>query len=695
MGKTLSENNLSKLIETIKSNSDSLYVSKSSQNSNEMQTDIDNINSNLNTVVNGLFGGENLLSMQDGGVSTTISESTVRLTSFPSGFNISRSSNESTEEADIQISIPLNRKVYKDETITIFFSISNIAEENTAVSGNIEDINFENGDYKIVKKIEEETSNITLNGNVKFTFDGYEHYTYLVSVNYFTIYFGTEKKTESIKTNINNLTNIASNVNARMVYINRAKLITDESINIPNEYTDLVKINDHKIDITLNDENREVSFYFSTYNTLYTGQIYQLMYNISSSNELETKLYYSGENSKIHMSLDSIERPTNQANYDYNAIHKGVNYFDIMVSQQLSQTNSIKISFSLRSHITEEIKFSISNLFVCIDDITTRNYLTLLRNNQLQNVTLIYMPISTHYDIAPEDKMVLFEELKPKKTSGHTYPDMSIFPEELSPTFFNSYAKAISSDNNYILTEDDIYKIEHLDVSKFQSLCGLFNGFYFPNDSLNLSNWDTKNLKSLRYFFACEKYASVFSSSKLPRINVLNLSNWDVRNVITLAQMFYSNDDVTTDYPVKINKLILNNWKNTENITSTKSMFYGTWIEEVDLSSMDLSYVRDCSYMFQKRYANSSSAQVASLKKLKWGGALNATPIKTNYDSYPVSLDLQRTLLDVENAEIFFNSLSPKTTEGDVVIHMPTTAQGADISIATEKGYTITGITAP
>lgn len=268
------------------------------------------------------------------------------------------------------------------------------------------------------------------------------------------------------------------------------------------------------------------------------------------------------------------------------------------------------------------------------------------------------------------------------RPSGHQYPNVNIYPDFMCPRL-----NVRDNNNNYTISgegfmgcldsvetadgwsQDTIYVIEHLDVSRFQSLYRLFEYCFTTtaNMELDLSGWDVSNVKSFRYLFA-SGYTKVLKK--------LNMSNWDTRKLKDMYDMFSDNNS----YPFKLLELDISGW-NVSNLQSMDYAFYNLKTPVIDLSTWDLSYVSS----FNRTFGGTTSSAGAAYEVVKvlWGGSCNA------------SLDLSITKLTPENAELFFQSLGEKMTNNEVTITMPTTAQGADLSIAEAKGYTITGITQP
>lgn len=270
------------------------------------------------------------------------------------------------------------------------------------------------------------------------------------------------------------------------------------------------------------------------------------------------------------------------------------------------------------------------------------------------------------------------------RPSGHQYPNVNLYPACMFPTINIRYATnnyytqnnvtnvgyldAVATNDGW--SQDDIYTIEHLDVSRFQCLYNLFHSAftsYTANMELDLSGWDVSNVKSFRQLFGVSEREGILKK--------LNLSNWDTRNVLDMRYMFSSN----SSYALKVLDLDISGW-NVSNLQSMDYAFYNLKTPVIDLSTWDLSYVSSFNYTFS---GSTNSAGQYEVVSLLWGGSCNA------------SLDLSITKLTPANAEAFFQSLDEKMTNNTVTITMPTTAQGADLSIAEAKGYTITGITQP
>ena len=99
--------------------------------------------------------------------------------------------------------------------------------------------------------------------------------------------------------------------------------------------------------------------------------------------------------------------------------------------------------------------------------------------------------------------------------------------------------------------------------------------------SLDVSNWDISNIRSMNSMF---EYCSSLSS--------LNLSNWDTSNVMMMGSMFSGCSSLSS--------LDVSNW-NTSNVTYMGHMFNGcSSLSSLNVSNWDTSNVTDMIAMFRK-----------------------------------------------------------------------------------------------
>ena len=113
--------------------------------------------------------------------------------------------------------------------------------------------------------------------------------------------------------------------------------------------------------------------------------------------------------------------------------------------------------------------------------------------------------------------------------------------------------------------------------------------------TLDVSNWDTSNIKNMCYLFnECRKLTTLdvsnFNTSKATNMNymftncreltTLDVGNFNTSNVTNMAYMFEGCKKLTT--------LDVSNW-DTSNVTSMYSMFDGEWVDGMALTTLDVS----------------------------------------------------------------------------------------------------------
>ena len=121
--------------------------------------------------------------------------------------------------------------------------------------------------------------------------------------------------------------------------------------------------------------------------------------------------------------------------------------------------------------------------------------------------------------------------------------------------------------------------IRDLDVSLVEDFSDLFEDITREVKTLDLSGWNTSNVKYMEgMFWECATLIS------------LDLSGWDTSNVTDMNEMFYK--------CTKLKSLDLSGWK-TSNVKDMADMF--AWcadLESLDLSDWDLSNVEYISSIF-------------------------------------------------------------------------------------------------
>ena len=284
------------------------------------------------------------------------------------------------------------------------------------------------------------------------------------------------------------------------------------------------------------------------------------------------------------------------------------------------------------------------------------------------------------------------------RPSGHQYPNTNLYPIQMTPRFLIPTTSGMVNSNELYVADgsvvqlnlsntDHLYALEHLDISRFQNISHIFRGIKSsPGITVDLSGWDVSNVKKAQLLFLGVE-STINTVGLYGYLGSFDLSDWDVRNISDMSFMLAANSSTGNANLAYLNSLVLDNW-NVTNVSKMDYMFANTRVPELDLSTWDMSYVSSFSHMLDT-YVNSTYP--ATLEKLLWGGAINAIDI----NSSTPALDLSTTIITPTNANLFFQSLAAKTSGGTTTIKMPTTAQGADLSIAEAKGYTISNITQP
>ena len=121
--------------------------------------------------------------------------------------------------------------------------------------------------------------------------------------------------------------------------------------------------------------------------------------------------------------------------------------------------------------------------------------------------------------------------------------------------------------------------IRNLDVSLIEDMSWLFHDITNGVRTLDLSGWDTSNVKNMSHVFSfCDKLES------------LDLSGWNTSNVEDMTTMFFS--------CTSIESLDLSGW-DTSNVENMSGMFFGcAGLKSLDLSGWDTSNVENMVGMF-------------------------------------------------------------------------------------------------
>ena len=145
--------------------------------------------------------------------------------------------------------------------------------------------------------------------------------------------------------------------------------------------------------------------------------------------------------------------------------------------------------------------------------------------------------------------------------------------------------------------------IQNLDVSLIKDLSELFRGICLGVKTLDLSGWNTSNVKDMSEMFS---YCNSLKS--------LDLSGWNTSDVESMNGMFYRCSSLKS--------IDLSGW-DTSNVKKMGSMFcYCTSIKSLDLSGWDTSNVKYMGWMFfdckTLESLNLSGWDTSNVKDMGW-----------------------------------------------------------------------------
>ena len=83
------------------------------------------------------------------------------------------------------------------------------------------------------------------------------------------------------------------------------------------------------------------------------------------------------------------------------------------------------------------------------------------------------------------------------RPSGHQYPNISLYPTWIAPAVRNG------NNNISLSNSDNLYALEHMDVTNFQSLDQMLNqNIYAPATlDIDLTGWNVSNVSSMFNMF--------------------------------------------------------------------------------------------------------------------------------------------------------------------------------------------------
>ena len=147
----------------------------------------------------------------------------------------------------------------------------------------------------------------------------------------------------------------------------------------------------------------------------------------------------------------------------------------------------------------------------------------------------------------------------------------------------------------------EIKGLENFNTSKIANMGSLFYGSYAVY--LDVSNFDTSNVKYMGYMFGAHNLEEIIGIEKLNTSNVeymdsmfygsqipiLDLSNFDTSKVISMRNMF---ERINTAEIKGLDK-----W-NTSNVTNMEGLFVRSTVGSLDLSGLDTSNITSTKEMF-------------------------------------------------------------------------------------------------
>ena len=164
--------------------------------------------------------------------------------------------------------------------------------------------------------------------------------------------------------------------------------------------------------------------------------------------------------------------------------------------------------------------------------------------------------------------------------------------------------------------------------------------------SLDVSNWDTSNVKNMYGIFSgCNSLTS------------LDASNWNTSNVTDMSYMFWYCNNLTS--------LDVSNW-DTSNVTDMSYMFENcNNLTSLDVSNWDTSNVKNMYYMFFK------CTSLTSLNISNWDTS-NVTKMYYMFDNCNSLITVTGTI-DMSKVSVYFDMLSNTSKLQSINIKLPST----------------------
>ena len=187
-----------------------------------------------------------------------------------------------------------------------------------------------------------------------------------------------------------------------------------------------------------------------------------------------------------------------------------------------------------------------------------------LTQSQSQSIKYTFI---TGYDVMPQINYFVYSSKYKDTINGDgTTTRTLLIDEPITQISFNRM-----TNNRYLLSFDECYDVKLTNCDQMFYDCRSLT-------SINLSNFDTSNVRSMNYMFSdCRSLTSI------------NLSNFDTSKVRSMNYMFYNCTSLTS--------LNLSNF-DTSNVTSMDTMFYNCKsLTSLDIRSFSSIYLNNTASM--------------------------------------------------------------------------------------------------
>lgn len=284
---------------------------------------------------------------------------------------------------------------------------------------------------------------------------------------------------------------------------------------------------------------------------------------------------------------------------------------------------------------------------------------------------------SGYYTFYPVEKPVQLDNLIKQVNVKTSIPALDSMGIRLGYSTFTKVPESIkmsptASYNNlftYCTSLTDISPLANWDTGKVTSMSNMFSNCSNLTDISPLANWNTSNVRTISNMFS--------SCSGLKDISAL--ANWNTSELRDINYLFQSASNITDASPMA-------RW-DTSKVTTMNSLFNGctklTTIPALNCSSIDTSYNSTAWFGYSEMTALTTMGGFINLKTSSTGSyGLNKCPNLT----YESCINILNGLYDFTG-----NGETPASNQGKLKVHANfLTAVGDEISIGTNKGWTIT-----